>query len=745
MNEPVLGNSMAGAVFGPVVQASAIYGGVHLNPAVASAMPHQLPPDIADFTGREAVLGRLTRLLTARRHTAVVVSAINGKGGVGKTALAIHAGHLLRDHFPDGHLYVNLRGAEAESRNPATVLVEFLRALGVPGEALPDTVEECSTLYRSKLHGLRVLVVLDNAENEAQVRPLLPGSPTAAVVVTSRRRMTGLEGATGLPLDVLDEARAVDLLARIAGDERVAADSAAAGRIVRLCGCLPLAIRIAGAKIAEAPHRTLEAIEGRLRDEHRRLDELVAGDLEVRASLALSYLSCPERERRLFSLLGCLRSADFPVWVAAALLEVHADEAEDALDSLVRAQLLDVDGDDAVGQARYRFHDLIRDYSRDTLQNHAAHDRDAAFERVLRGYRDLTRTAEAHADARRDIVVQTQVWISPDQPVVAAAVERPVTWYSAERRSVLSIATQALETMGDATAVELVIACQGLFEITSDWTAWEHTHEMALPVAGDRPLLRAHTLYGLGTLHWDKAQWASAQRFFAESLQIFTECREDHWRARVLHSMGGVLRDEGRLTEALDLLAQADTMFVRDNDELWHARTLRRMGGAYWDAGELTAATQSLEASLPILRNFHDVRWEARGLRTLGGVYTALDRIDDAVRCLDACITTFRRLGDELWVARSLRTLGQCHARQANQAKAERCFRAALKTFGDLGDTRYEALSRLDLAELAAAHGNPDSDRTSIEEALVTLQHYNDTRSIARCQALLSLPPQSDR
>ncbi|HSO56430.1 MAG TPA: helix-turn-helix domain-containing protein, partial [Actinomycetes bacterium] len=255
-------------------------------------VPCQLPPDVADFTGRAREVAGLRARFTAASGDpgpadAVVLSAVAGKAGVGKTALAVHVAHQLRvgGQFPDGQLYVNLRGAEQRPLDPAAVLARFLRALGVRGPAVPEDLEEREAMYRARLADRRVLVVLDNAASEAQVRPLLPGGPGCAVLVTSRRRLSGLEGARLVELEVLTPRQAMELLSRVVGATRTAAEPEAATAIVAYCGYLPLAVRIAGAKLAARRRWSLRRLADRLADERGRLSELSAGDLEVRASL----------------------------------------------------------------------------------------------------------------------------------------------------------------------------------------------------------------------------------------------------------------------------------------------------------------------------------------------------------------------------------------------------------------------------------------------------------------------------
>lgn len=358
----------------------------------------QLPPDLVDFTGREAQSAQVRDLLEWQ-PTAVVISAIAGKGGVGKTTLAIHVAYQVRHRFPDGQLYVNLRGAEAQALEPADVLAEFLRSLGVQPTAIPDGLAERAGLYRARLSDRRILVVLDNAADEAQVRPLLPGSPGCAVLVTSRRRLAGLEGAATVDLDVMEPDQAIELLGKVAGSERVAAEPEAASMLAHLCGYLPLAVRIAGARLAARRHRRLAGYATRLQDERRRLGELRAGDLEVRASFALSYQALSKDEQQMFRLLGLLNGPDFAAWVAAALLDCALEVAEDLVERLVDAQLLEAGGEDATGLIRYRFHDLLRVFARERLREEEPPTiQQGALERVLTTYLVLAERAGARLE-----------------------------------------------------------------------------------------------------------------------------------------------------------------------------------------------------------------------------------------------------------------------------------------------------------------------------------------------------------
>lgn len=350
-----------------------------------------LPPDIPDFTGRGRHVKHLCALLGGRADgtpTALPVVGVCGMAGIGKTALVVHVAHRLAPAYPDGQLYVNLGGAEATPLDAADVLARFLRALGVDGSAIPAKTVERMELYRSRLAGRRVLVVLDNAASDQQVRPLLPGTATCAVLITSRPQLTGIEGVSWADLGDLELAQGIRLIARVAGEERVAAEPDQAAEIVRLCGGLPLAIRVAGVRLFSRPTWRLADLAKQLADERRRLDLLASGDLDVRASLSLSYGDSygglNPLARRLFRLLGILDLLDFPAWLAAAVLDDRLSNTMHFLEELVDARLLSLTGPDAAGQQRYRFHPLVRLLARERAEiEDSAVDRAQALDRGM--------------------------------------------------------------------------------------------------------------------------------------------------------------------------------------------------------------------------------------------------------------------------------------------------------------------------------------------------------------------------
>lgn len=362
-----------------------------------TVVPHQLPASIADFTGRDQHLAEIRQILSLDAPApsyAMRIVAISGRGGVGKSSLAIRVAHELADEFPDGQLYADMRTFNVDG-GTSRLLARFLRSLGLSGTAVPEDPNERAELYRTRLANRRLLVVLDDVTDEEQLLPLLPGSPDCAVIATSRMPLSGLPGAHLITVEVLDADQSVDLLTKVVGEHRVRAEPDACAELVNLCDGLPLALRIAGARLASRPHWRVEDLVRRLSDESRRLDEFVHRGLELRSNIALTYRNLIGPAQRLFRLFAMIRAPDFPGWGAAALLDTSLSEAEDVLDNLVEARVLDAVRYPSDRVQRYRFHDLVRVYAQEQLaQTESDEERDAALGRYLGAW--LALAEEAH-------------------------------------------------------------------------------------------------------------------------------------------------------------------------------------------------------------------------------------------------------------------------------------------------------------------------------------------------------------
>jgi DNA-binding SARP family transcriptional activator/tetratricopeptide (TPR) repeat protein len=739
------------------------------HPALPVA-PCQLPPDIDDFTGRQADVAEVQQLLEGERATAIVISAIAGKAGVGKTALAVRVAHRLRPHFSDGQLYVNLRGAEAQAPDPSDVLAMFLRALGVDGARIPEGLEERVQQYRAQLADRRVLVVLDNAASEAKVRPLLPGSRGCAALVTSRAPLSGLEAAHPLTLEVLEADQAAQLLARLAGAGRVAAEPEVAHEIVRLCGLLPLAVRIAGARLASRPQWRLAVLAERLADERRRLDELKTGDLEVRASFALSYHGRSQEERRLFRLLGLLVAPSFPAWVAATLLGVELAEAERFLERLVDAQLVESAGEDQAGQLRYRLHDLLRLFARERLQlEEPGRAQQASLERVLSAYLTLAE--------RADVVLEPSGLAyygsdpargrRTDQPALATVDHDPLGWFEAERTSLVAAVEQACDSGLGELGWRLAANLAGFFEIRAYWDDWQHTHTLALAAAGrttDREA-QGRLLGSLGDLHMYRYRMEDAIGCLQQSLEVFRETgnrrgelqslltlgeidmaqgrydaaaarlepclagsRELGWRsgeAQSLYNLGALRRHLGRPGEAIVCLEKSLALIRAIGDRSWERPILRLLGLAHSAQGRFGEAIVCLEQSLALGRASGDRHGEAYVLQSLGEVHGRQGRLEDAVRCLEQSLVLAAATSDRAVQAFALHTLGDIRREQGRLEEASGCLEPSLAALRDLGFRSREAQVLNSLGMLLAAEGDPTAACQAWHSAL-TIFHELD-------------------
>ena len=661
----------------------------------------QLPPDIEDFTGREDALERLRVRMAGRPSgsTAVVITGAVGKAGVGKTALAVHVAHQLRPKFPDGQLYVNLRGAEAQALASAEVLGRFLRALGVEGQCLPQDVDSRAGLYRSLLADRRMLVVLDNAADEAQVRPLLPAGAGNAVLVTSRIRLAGLTPAEVIDLGVLPPEQAVELLGKIVGADRVAAESGAASQLAALCGYLPLALRIVGARLAAKPHWRVQRLADRLGAHHRRLDELAVGDLEVRASFALSYQAVGEVERRAFRLLGLLEVPDFAPWMLSALLDVPAADAEEIAERLADAQLLDTVGEDSAGQIRYRCHDLLRLFARERLAtDETSATRRAALERTLQIYFTRARAAVRQLRLRPPELPNGAAPAIPRDPVDGLA--GSYKWLAAEHTglavSLEQVWREGLGQLGQA----LTSLLADFFEVYVCWDEWEHTHEVALRaarLAGDR-----------------------------------------HAEASLLRGLGDLRRCQDRLPEAVAHFTRSNAIFCELQDIPGEADSLTGLARTYRRQGLLAESAACFERVLGLSRGLADADREAKAALFFAKVRRQQGQPAEALALLSRCRDIFRSVDSGGYVAYADIMIGVLRSELGEHERAAANLQQALAFAQALGDPRWEAYVLLNLGVIALARGSHDEARHHLGQSLAMYERAGDRHGASRAGRVLA-------
>ncbi|SED23935.1 DNA-binding transcriptional activator of the SARP family [Streptomyces sp. 2224.1] len=524
-------------------------------------VPAQLPPDIADFAGRaEAVAHLASALRGAAGGRAPVVATLSGLGGVGKTALAVHVAHAVRDRFPDGQLYADLRGTDLAPADSSAVLTHFLRALGVPKSAVPDGLEQKAALYRSLLAGRGVLVVLDNARDSAQVRPLLPGAPGCAVLITSRVRTLALPGARCVDVEVMDDAEALGLFGAIVGAKRVAAEPGVARELVATCGGLPLAVRIVAARLVSRPGRSMADLVARLSDERRRLDELRVGDLGVEATFRDGYAALGPDLAHAFRAFALCGMPTFCRGAAAALMDTTDDEAEAAVEMLVDAGLVELHGDD-----RYRYHELVGLFARRLGEAHdSPGEREAAqhrfFDYVLatvlmagrlirpqRALPDLLRRPDSPGRALADADAAHE-WLGIAHTRLYAAVERA-----------LDAAPRLL-----GAAVDLLTAWSHALSGTARHRDLEPLVRRAVDSArrygGDAATTRALRLLGAPRHGADSP--GRTECAAGRGLRPATSSGDPLTSAEAAHELAVVLVEMGRQRAALPLLEAARDVFA---------------------------------------------------------------------------------------------------------------------------------------------------------------------------------------
>jgi DNA-binding SARP family transcriptional activator len=688
-------------------------------------VPSQLPPAVWELTGRVEEIASLREpLLGAGAADGPVVCAVSGKAGSGKSALAVRVGHEVAPEFPDGQLYVHLHGTDAGSALAAReALAGFLRALGVDDARLPDAAAERSALYRSLLAGRQVLVILDDAASERQVRPLLPSQQGCAAIVTSRVTLSGLETATQLRLDVLQEHDAVQLLARVAGQERVAAEPGAAHEIVRLCGGLPLGVLIAGARLAARRGWPLQVLAARLGDERRRLDELASGDLEVRASIELSYRGLDERERRGFRLLGLLGLPDFAPWLLAPPLDGSVAEAERMIERLADAQLLDFAGVDAIGQVRYRFHDLVRLFARERAEaEDSVRDRTEMVRQVLGQLVALVDTASAREPS--GIISLRTTPADPgrvDPQLTEVLLRSPRAWFDADRAALVAAVERAGELGLDDLACDLAAACVSpWFRVHNLFEVWERTHRAALDATRRTGNLRGQAvmLAGLGQLHHELDRFAEGDEYLRQALSLFRQLGDGRAEAAALAGLGMAHREQGHYAEALRLLEGALGAYHSISDEAGIASVAYETGVVYRETGRFDEAMAALREALAAYRAIGSRRGEGLMLRSIGLVHRATGELAYAEELCSQALAVFVDIGDRLSEAYGVQALAKVHIRQGRGREDLEALSACLAAFRQLRDRFGEALALRTLGELYLADGPFDLAARHFDEAL---------------------------
>ncbi|WP_218004690.1 AfsR/SARP family transcriptional regulator [Microtetraspora niveoalba] len=703
-----------------------------------------LPADIADFVGRESETRKVIAALRAtagrtdRGSAAPAIAVVSGPPGVGKSTLAVHVAHQLREEFADGQLFVRLGGASPSPRDPADLLAELLRALGVDAAVMPASMEEQAAMYRARIADRAVLVLLDDAGGEAQVRPLVPGTPRSAVIVTSRGPLPTMPGAVALTLDVPPPADARNLLAGVAGTDRVESDPESAEAILRACGRLPLALRIAGARLVTRPAWPLAEFARRLTDTPARLNELHSGQLDVRTTFAMSYATLSPQARQAFRMFGPITADSVAAWTVAALVGASAHDVDHSLEELAAAGLISGSDIDAAAQPRYRMHDLLRSFASELFAAEESEGcREAALRRVAAEAR--VRVTDAARElplafapppsgvpARTPPSAEGGAWLSAERSlliaVVVTAARAGLVTVSADLAHALAPflilrgfhddavyllgeAIEAAARAGDASAETRLRLVRADAEVDR-----RRAHTVAVEFrrlldrcegAGDRHSA-AYALLGVAATMEDDLR--SALAVATRAADRFITLGDTHGLLTAWTEVAAVQLYLGRYDDAVTTSRRA--LALADGESVVHsARIWRGMGIACYEMGRVEEAVGHYRMSFDLSR---ELRWnngERIALRRLAEAEGALGRFDRAARMLADCREMCARAGDALGEAITAYALGEICRWRGDERAALDHFTACYALLSRLNEPVWSARTREQIARSRAALG----------------------------------------
>jgi len=663
-----------------VLQARDIQGGINIDNKTSATrlpIPNQLPPDIRHFVDRDSEIDQLDSLMEEHLNTsALTVAVITGTAGLGKTSLAVHWAHRFRTRFPDGGLFVDLRGYAADAPvAPRRALDTFLRALDVPATKIPvDDIDALTGLYRSVLAQRRVLVVLDNAAQASQVRPLLPGTSTCLVIVTSRSKLSGLyarHGCSRIALSELPPSQAHVLFQRTVGIARTEAEPGAAAELARRCAYLPLALRIASERLSARPHSSFQDLVEELAGEHDRLDALAIDNdetTEVRTVLSWSYHALRPSTARVFRLLSLHAGHEIGSPAAAALTRLTAGEARRELDLLTSMHLLD-----EVGRERYRFHDLLRVYAAERAEaTETADDRTSAVRRALEWYLHSAGAAQRTLYPQRHHLELP----TPDsdlRPLSFASRDDALAWYDLECDNLVAAVHQAADMGFHAIAWRLPIALGSFLALRFHWADKIDVEQVGISSARiDQDHEGEFWLLGsLGETYSDLRRFEEAAPCFTESLTVARNIGNRWGEASTLHGLGLANLGLDRLREAKEYFNLASSVFRAIDDRRGEAVALEYLGDTLRREHRFDEAVDHLNRALTIHRSTGDRPREAWASRVLGLVHLGREQMENAVTALGRALAIYRELGDHNYVAQTLTDIGEAH-RQAGEPDSAR-------------------------------------------------------------------------
>ncbi|MEZ0095070.1 tetratricopeptide repeat protein [Streptacidiphilus sp. EB129] len=651
----------------------------------------QLPTDLATFTGRHEELARLVAAATDPRDNdslganTVVISAIEGMAGIGKTQLAIHAAHELvrAGHFADIQLHVNLRGFDPDlpPADPSTVLEAFLRQLGVPAQQIPASLDERAAMYRDRLRDRSALVLLDNAADEDQVHDLIPAGPSCLVLITSRRSLAGLDNVTPHLLDTFTDTESLDLLTRIAGHDRVESEPEAAARVIEYCDRLPLALALTAARLRSRPARSLAELADRMQT--GRLEAISAGGRTIRPVFDASYQALPDTAQQVFRLTGLHPGPDFSAAAAAALAGITVSEAAEALELLLDEHLLQ-----QKRSGRFEFHDLLRAYANEQASSiDPDPERRAAVHRMLDHYVRTAHEAALLLERGRD-----PLKLPPPQPGVClehfAGHERALAWFATEHAVLLSAVGHAAATGFDAHTWQLAHALATYLDRRGNWHDLAAVGNTAIDAA-DRladPLGKAIAHNIVARAHRRHGHYGDAQHHLRHALDLFGGIGNLVGQADTYIELARVKawQSPPAMAEALALARQAHALYQSCGHRLGQAQTLTAIGWSHARLGDYPQALTCCRQALPVLEEFDDRERQAHAWDSIAYAHTYLGQHSQAVACYTLALDLCRDLGDRPLEADILNRFGDAHHAAHHPDAAHDAWRHALDILTEL-------------------------------------------------------------
>jgi DNA-binding SARP family transcriptional activator/tetratricopeptide (TPR) repeat protein len=672
--------------------------------------PAQLPADVTDFTGRAATVTDLVGVLSADGRTAMPIVTVAGIGGMGKTTLAVHLGHAVRHLYPDGQLFADLRGAGPDPAGPEGVLGAFLRALGVHDSDLPVGVEERSALLRTTLADRRILVVLDDARDSEQVGPLLPGSPGCGVIVTSRSRLVGMHATRAMDLQGLVADEAITLFGRIAGRQRVEDEPETAAEVAAACGFLPLAVRIVASRLASRRSWSMRTIAERLTDERRRLDEMRVGNHTVSATFELGYGQLEDEQARAFRLLALPGLHDMALPVAASVLDLSEYEAEDVLESLVDASLLETPA-----PGRYRYHDLLKLFAHRQAERYdSAAARARVRHRLLDFYLASARNAfqliEA-GDGSLDHLTKPETRGRDFTSAIDA-----LSWLGRENANLCAVIAEATQDHAPDlhVAADLLLSLEPFTMSGTHLWEFEQTARLVITaaLAKDDLVSQCRAGYVLALVLHEGFRLDEAEEAFRSTAEQAARTGEAIIRAEALNGLGVIAMEKRRFDTAYGLLAEAVEGFRLLHAQGSEANALGNLARTALDLGRPEEAVRAAEEALRTYRDIGSTVGAAKSLYNLGIALHGAGRPDEAVARFTECLRDFRDTAQTLWEHHTLYRRAEAHLSAGNIseaiADAEQSLAASRANGHRLGEGRALVVLGRTLAEIGAtdrSHG----------------------------------------